>query len=193
VKLALKADRPTIVVGTSVGLVAFAVLYGLLSLWLMRQEYVREIEAIEPRTSRLLGMQGSYQELEVASGAAGSILREIAYPPGRDSASMAAQMQQDVREAMNAAGMSVRGSQILATRQADGYDRLNLDITAEGNIDAFDEALESLESMRPLLFVESVKIKPARTRRTSRGEAPAAGDPRRLSARFSLFALRLHR
>ena len=189
----LKADRPTIVVGTCIGLVGLVVLACIIYFLSLRQEFAREISSIEPRTARLLGILESAEALEEASAAAQLSLRDLAFPSGRDSASVAASLQQSVRELMADAGMSVTGSQILATRSADGYERLTLDITGEGNIEALDVALAELELMRPLVFVESLKIKPLRARR---GNAPAAGDggdPRRLSASFQLFALRLQR
>ena len=192
-KLPLQADRSTIVVGVSLTLVALVFLYVLLLIWSMRQEFAAEIDAVAPHTARLLGMLESYQSLQAASGVAGEMLRDVAYPAGRDSASVAAALQQDVRALMRDAGLTVTGSQILATRRAEGYDRLTLDLSVEGNIDALDTALAELELMRPLLFVESLKVKPERMRssRSRRQQAPEEGDPRRLAARFNLFALRL--
>lgn len=190
---ALRADRPTIVVGTCAGFASILVLACIVYFLSMRQEFVREIESIEPRTARLLGILESAGKLEAASAAAQARLRDLAFPSGRDSATVAASLQQNVRELMNDAGISVTGSQILATRSADGYDRLTLDITGEGNIEALDNTLAELELMRPLVFVESLKIKPVRMRRGSAQTAPEGEDPRRLNARFQLFALRMQR
>ena len=97
---------------------------------------------------------------------------------------------------MAGAGLSVSGSQILPTRKADGFDRLSLDISAQGNVDALDEALLSLELMRPLVLVESLSVKPVRERRRSRSRqrepvAAEPGDQRQLTVRFQLISLRL--
>ena len=122
-------------------------------------------------------------------------LQSQAYTADRDSATTAAAMQQNIRELMITAGLSVSGSQILPARKDEGFDRLSLDISAEGNIDALDDALSGLEDMRPLVFVESVKIKPVRSRptRKRRGEPEVIleGDPRKLTEQFHLFSLRL--
>ena len=195
-KLALKADRPTLVVGCTLGLFLLLVLYWILHFWLLRQDFAEEIESIQPRTARLLGISESHEQLQVASTAARGSLRELAYPAGKDSATAAAAMQQSLRELMAGAGLSVSGSQILPTREADGFDRLSLDISAQGNIDALDEALLRLELMRPLVLVESLSVKPARERRRSRARQrePAAavtGDQRQLTVRFQLISLRL--
>jgi hypothetical protein len=81
--------------------------------------------------------------------------------------------------------------------QSSDFDRLRLDITAEGNIEALDGALASLESLRPLVFVDSLKVTPIRSRNQNRGrlqgveEDSGSEDPRRLTARLQLFSLRL--
>ena len=104
-------------------------------------------------------------------------------------------MQQEIREVMTGAGLSVSGSQILKARQTEGFEQINLDITVEGNIGSLDEAIASLRVLRPLVLVESVNIKPLRTRITRRGREtePQLEDQRKLSARFRLLSLRLLR
>lgn len=192
--LGFQATRPNIVVGCSLVLIALLALYWILHFWMLRQEFAGEIEAVQPRTARLLGIMESFDQLDTATVQVGGVLRELTYPSSRDSATTAAAMQQDIRELMTAAGLSITGSQILPARVADGLDRLSLDITAEGNIDALDEAFESLGAMRPLVFVRSATIKPSRSRARNRRNEPedsAAGDPRKLTARFQVFSLRL--
>lgn len=188
----VKADRSTIVVGISVGFVLLLVLYWVLHFWLLRQGFAREIDAIEPKTARLLGIMQSVDQLNVASNEASARLRELAYGADRDSATTAAAMQQSIRELMSGAGLSVSGSQILPQRKTEAFDRLSLDITAQGNIEALDAVLSGLEAMRPLVFVETLKVNPERSRARGRGQqAEVAGDPRNLTARFQLFSLRL--
>lgn len=191
----IRADRSTFVVGGTLGLVLLLVLYWVLHFLFLRQGFADEIAAIQPRTSRLLGIAASVDQLETANGVAESRLRMLAYSADQDSATSAATMQQSVRELLTAAGLLVVGSQILPQRSFQGFDRLILDITAIGNIDALDEALSSLESVRPLVLVETLKVSPERSRRPARGRPgqPAdtgEGDPRMLTAQFQLFSLR---
>ena len=191
----LKADRPTIVVGATLGLVALLAFYWILQLWSLRSDFVAEIASIQPRTARLLGIAESFDQLELASNGADAVLRDLTYPADRDSPTTAAAMQRDIRELMVNAGLSVSGSQVLPVQKSTGFDRLNLDITAQGNIDELDQTFAGIEALRPLVFVESVNVKPIRVRLSRR--APAAednangDDPRKLTARFQLFSLRL--
>ena len=94
---------------------------------------------------------------------------------------------------MAAAGMSVSGSQIRPRQQEDGFDRLVLDVTAEGNIAALEQALLALEDMRPQVFVTALDLKPARVsrRRSRQSLVEPEGDIRHVTARFELVALRL--
>jgi general secretion pathway protein M len=166
-------------------------LYWVLHFWFLRQGFIDDIEAIEPRTARLLGIMKSVDQLKVASGDAKSRLRELAYGSDRDSATTAAAMQQNIRELMTGAGLSVSGSQILPQRKSEVFDRLSLDIVAVGNIEALDTALAGLEAMRPLVFVETLKVNPERTRgRGRQADAAVVGDPRTVTARLQLFSLR---
>ena len=195
-KLDLKADRPTLVVGGTLLLLLLLVLYWFFHFWMLRQSYVEQIESMQPRTARLLGISDSYKQLQEADIQASRSLLELAYPATRNSPMTAAAMQKSVRELMVGAGLSVSGSQILPARNADGLYRLSLDISAQGNIDALDEALSQLELMRPLVLVESLLVKPARDRRRSRRrqsepEEIVPGDQRKLTVRFELISLRL--
>jgi len=195
-KMKIRADRSTIVVGCTLGLVFLVVAYWVLHFWFLRQEFADEIETIQPKMARLLGIVESADQLEAASALADSRLTMLAYAAEQDSAASAATMQQSVRELMTAAGLSVSGSQILPQRSSRGFDRLGLDITAQGNIDALEEALLNLGSVRPLVFVEALKVSPDRARRARRGRAgeveeEVEGDPRIVTARFQLFSLRL--
>jgi hypothetical protein len=196
-KMGLRMDRTTIVVGGSVGLLLILVLYWVLQFWFMRQDFAEQIATIEPKTSRMMGIMQSAEKLATASEVAQSKLRELSYPADRDAAATAAAMQQNIRELMMGAGLSISGSQILPQLQSSDFDRLRLDITAEGNIEALDSALANLESLRPLVFVESLKVTPIRSRNQNRGrlrgmpEESGTEDPRRLTARLQLFSLRL--
>lgn len=190
-----KADRPTIVVGCTLGLVVLLVLYWILQFWFLRSGFVAEIESIQPRTARLLGIVESFEQLERASTGVNDVLQSLTYPADRGSAATSAAMQQEIRDLMVNAGLSVSGSQILPVRKINDFDHLGLDITAEGNIDDLDVAFAGLDQLQPLVFIESVSVKPIRERRSRRREAEedssSGDDPRKLAARFQLFSLRL--
>lgn len=187
------ANRSLLVVGGTLGLVLLLLIYFAGNLWVIRQGYAQQIESITPRTARLLGILESAGELGAADIDAAEILDEVAYPAFKDAATTGAAMQKEVRELMIEAGMSIAGSQVLPRQAGQGFDRLTLEITAEGNTEALEQVLASLEVMRPLVFVRSLTVKPKRSaRRRSRGaDDMAVGDTRNVNARFQLVSLRL--
>ena len=187
------SQRALIAVGGLLLLVTAIVLYVAIQLLSLRQGYTDTIETIEPRTARLLGVYESAERLSAAGAEAEAKVKQVAYPAMRDSATAAAAMQQDVRERLVEAGMSISGSQIRPRQQDEGFDRLRLDLTAEGNIGSLEAALQALEEMRPLIFITELSVKPARVsrRRSRQAEAQAQGDIRKVSARFELISLRL--
>lgn len=187
------ANRAAVVVAASLAVLLLLVLYGVGNLWVLRQGYVEKIDAIAPRSARLLGMLESAEELRAAESKAAAILEEVAYPALRDAATTGAAMQKDIREVMIEAGMSISGSQLLPRQVEQGFDRLTIEITAEGNTEALEQTLASLELMRPLVFVQTLNVKPARvSRRRTQGAQPVSvGDSRKVAARFKLVALRL--
>lgn len=188
----LRLDRPHLVVGTTVAAVLLLCLYAIVQFWMMRAAYAEEIESIQPRTARLLGIEQSAEDLASAGERADSILGEVAYL-STDSAANAASMQQEIRELMTSAGMSIATSQILSAKQYDGYERLRLDITVEGNVDELDAALAELSLARPLVYIASARVKQYRGsgaisyRRHVQSGNP--DDPRKLTARLELFSL----
>lgn len=187
----LRLDRPHLVVGITVAAVLLACLYAITQFWMLRAAYAEEIANIQPRTARLLGIEQSAEALANAGERAESLLDEVAYLAA-DSATNAASMQQEIRELMTAAGMSIATSQILPPQQYDGYERLRLEITVEGNINQLDEALEELAAARPLVFIESARVKQMRMGGGSYRRHVQSGnpeDPRKLTARLELFSL----
>ena len=87
----IRADRPTMVVGCSLGFVVLLVLYWVVHFWLLRQDFAGEIAAIQPRTARILGIQESFDQLNMAANEADSLLQELVYPADRTSAMTAIQ------------------------------------------------------------------------------------------------------
>lgn len=189
----LKADRPTIVVGLSLLCPVILVIIAIGDFWLLRQQYASEIDNISPRTARLLGFIQTEDQLDTAVARINGGLDAVAYPGDIDSDMTAAAMQQKIREVMTNTGLSVSGSQILPPKEIEGFERLLLNITVEGNIDALDEAISDLRLLRPLVLIEAVNIKPARHSRARRGDEPPpqTEDQRKLSVRFNLLSLKL--
>jgi general secretion pathway protein M len=188
----IKLNRMTLSVGASVGCLVLLALYLVVVFWLLRQTYAHSIDNLTPRTARLQGLIDSEAQLADAAARVEDNLSELTWPGGRDTAMTAADLQQQVRDSIVAAGLTVSGSQILPAQAEHGFERLVLNITATGDIESLDEAIVSLRELRPVVLIETATVRPVRARRTSRRGGDAGGkEERLLSINMRLVSLRL--
>ena len=177
--------RMLIVVGLTLAVVV--ILFSLLldSAWRNVQNYDSQARQLEPRISRLLGVEQSVELLQQADEKIGSQLAVVVYPAVKDVEATGAAMQREIREAMNQAGMTVSGSQILPIKAKKGYDKIVLDITATGSMSAFANALKALKEMTPIVIIETINIKPVKISRRKQMGA------QKVRVRFKVLSLRL--
>ena len=150
------------------GLFLILVLGGLLlAAWSLRQEANERRAEIEPRIARLLGVQAHQEQLEKENAAAKTQLAGLIYPASADATMTGTKMQQDVRTAIEKAGMSIVGSRVRAFKIAEGYDEVSLDLTIEGDMAALELMLLEMPKLRPIVVIEETDIKPKRGRNQS--------------------------
>jgi general secretion pathway protein M len=155
------------IVGITIAVPLLVLVSVLGDFWGTRQEYQRNIDRQEPRVARLQGLIESEKNLKKSSSKARERLLEVVYPQSDDQATIAAALQTRVREVITAAGMTVGNSRILPVKKEDGFERIGLNLTILGGLDALDRALSAITDYSPLLMIESIEIKPARS--SSRG------------------------
>jgi len=157
--------RMLIVVGLTLAMIV--ILFSILAdiAWQKFQDYDASARQLEPRISRLLGVEQSADILVQADEKISAQLAVLAYPAVKDVETTGAAMQRTLREAMKEAGMTVSGSQILPIKVRDGYDKITLDITATGSMESFAATLKSVAEMTPLVMIETINIKPEKQRR----------------------------
>jgi general secretion pathway protein M len=177
--------QAAVLVGLTLALPVFILLYLSVDLLGMRAEYQREIDRLEPRIARLRGLVESEQRLVESSDQIGARLKNLVYPVFDDRAAVSAALQNNVREIASNAGMTVSNSQVLKVRQEEGFERIGLKLTLSGDIVALDTALLDLTTYIPLLLVESIEIWPDR-----RSRAKDASPGQTLTASLQLLSLR---
>nr|WP_241262728.1 type II secretion system protein GspM [Parahaliea mediterranea] len=158
----------------------------VLNLFAMRGEYQAEIDRLEPRIARLVGLRMQEDVLAEAASQVDSKVYDLIYPATDDSASVAASLQKNVRDIFSGAGMTVNNSQILPAKQEGSLEHIVVKITATGSLDALDLALTEVASYRPMLVLESLDAYPMRG-------ASARGDrkPQHVTTNIQVRALRL--
>lgn len=159
-----------ITIGLTLLIPALILLYLSADLWMLRQSSQGEIDRLKPRIARMIGLMESESQLQASAGQLGSHVLNLVYPPTEGSAGVSASLQKNIREIMTNAGLTVSNSRILPLIQEESFDRIGLSLTVSGSLGALDEALLQLEAYTPLVLIESIDIKPLRSRRSSKKE-----------------------
>lgn len=149
------------------------------SLYLDYRATHQQSHDLVPRIARLHGLAESQPLLERVSNEALQQWQGLVYGAQGDAES---QLQQSVRTALQKAGITVAGSQILAAKKDQQFMRLSLDITASGDLESLEQALEALLVLKPLVSIDMLTIQP-QVQRTRRADpAQLIGVRIRLSA-----------
>jgi hypothetical protein len=178
--------KGAIIVALTVAVPLFLTIYFIVSLWSLGQSYQEEIDRLEPRIARFMGvMQAEEQLLESAKKVESRILN-LVYPSTDDPGTVSAALQKNVRGIMSAAGLVVADSRIVPARREGAFDVIGLTVSVTGGIDALDAALLEVVAYTPLLLVSSINVTLARASRRS----GAGQDEQVLTARLHFLALR---
>ena len=159
-----------ITIGLTLLVPVFVLLYISTDLWMLRQSSQGEINRLKPRIARMIGLMESESQLQASAGQLGSHVLNLVYPPTEGAAGVSASLQKNIREIMADAGLAVSNSRILPLIQEENFDRIGLSLTVSGSLGALDAALLQLEAYTPLVLIESIDIKPKRTRRSSKSK-----------------------
>ena len=155
------------IVGLSIAIPLLLLLYILGGFWFLRADYQSEIDRVAPRIARLSGLVQSEEKLKESSSQVGTQIANLVYPATSDRASVAADLQKNVRELVAATGLSVSNSRILPASQTEAFDHVGLSLTVNGELESLDEALGEIASYSPVLMVESFDVRPNRAARRS--------------------------
>lgn len=153
------ADRRA-VVAVAVSLLALALAVGVAAHYVYRKHlWATELmERIEPRYARLLGLRDVSAELKDAIQQAKIAVSKLGHTSDRDAASVGNDLQQVVRRALGAAGLTVASSQVLSPRGEAGYERIVVSVQAEGALSGVQVALAALQAETPRITIESLLL-----------------------------------
>jgi len=140
---------------------------------------------LEPRYARMEGILAAQSELEQAVRQVDVTLGVYLYPADKVLNQAGNEVQQQVRDALSAAGLRVGSSQVLPPKTENpDLDRIQLTIKAEGELLALQAAMVGLKSIKPAIFVDGLSVNVL--------GAPRAEAPQNLSVQLELSAWRVH-
>jgi general secretion pathway protein M len=141
------------------------------------------LEGLEPRYQRLHGLRGAAAEIEQSLAATRAALSRAAYPATHSLDRIGPEVQQRLRVAAEAGGVSVTGSQIVpATTSATadrGLDVVRVVLNIEGDLAQILVMFDKISEHAPAVYLDAFEVRPV-----MRGG-------RRLSARVQYSVLRV--
>lgn len=160
---------------------------GLLALgvqwwWNLHETAARQIETVEPRYARLLGLGNDKTRLQEVTAQVARDIERHAYPGSRDASQAGNDAQQRVRDAFSKSGLDVISIQVLPARATRHFDRIPIAMRVEGELPTMQATLAALPGLSPSLFVEALTVQAANT---------TPGGVARVAVELQLFALRL--
>ena len=177
--------QSALIVAATLVLPLLLIIYGIGSLWVQRFDHQRQIDRLEPRLARMLGVMEYEDQLRQAYDTVDTQVLDMAYPLELKRAAVSADLQKNVLGLVRDAGLAVSNSQVLPARERDGFDYIGLKFTVSGELEALNGALLALSYYTPALLLESIDVWPARA---PRGKAAAE---RKLTATIQLLSLRV--
>ncbi|MGB5409163.1 MAG: type II secretion system protein GspM [Thiogranum sp.] len=145
----------------------------VLPVLLANQHYRDTIDGLESRLQQLqraaaIGdtLQPQYEQLKRWRSS------DAHYLKSNSAALAAAELQRLVKRIIVAKNAEVVSTQILTTRQEEGFDRVSLKVRIRGELENIVQAFHVLESGEPFVFLENVSVRASRGRRVRGQVAP---------------------
>lgn len=153
-------------------------------LWSTYHAYDIAIDDLQTRLGRYTAIARTRLELEARLARIGARpARSTDFLEGEGDAITAAGLQQRVSDIIAKAGARVLVARVLDPETKDGLRRIGLSIQFEGEADALREVLYTLEAGQPILFIDGLEVREARTF----GRRRAKSGPVRLHVKIDLY------
>lgn len=134
-----------------------------MGLWVYNKHQwgLQQLETLEPRYARLLGMRQQQDEIEKTLQTVQAKRGQYIYSGTEASAQIGAAVQQKLRSVMGVAGLSVTSSQVQvkpAEDESSPYEKVVISMTAEGEMSSFHTALQGMYEVRPAISIDELSI-----------------------------------
>ena len=146
--------------------------FSVLPVLLANQHYRDTIDGLENRLQQLqraaaIGdtLQPQYEQLKRWRSS------DAHYLKSNSAALAAAELQRLVKRIIVAKNAEVVSTQILTTRQEEGFDRVSLKVRIRGELENIVQAFHVIETGEPFVFLDNVSVRASRGRRL-RGQTP---------------------
>ncbi|CAN7224015.1 type II secretion system protein GspM [Acidovorax sp. LjRoot129] len=116
------------------------------------------LQELEPRYSRLLGLDAQREDIAAALVKARAARLKYVYPASQEATQAGNAAQQQIRDVLTSAGLQISSSQVLPLKPGKGYDRIPITVRAEGEWLAVQSALAVLSSQAPIIVIDEFEV-----------------------------------
>lgn len=116
-------------------------------------KYLRNMQAVQPRIERMLGLGQSGDTLAQRRQAYQAALDALAYPPDKSGEALQNELSTRVRQAVENSGMTLASLSAQPARVQDGLERYPVALNVQGTLAQFQTMLAALQQP-PRLVVE---------------------------------------
>ena len=109
--------------------------------WMKYQQFQGLLADIEPRYARLLGLLARQNDLQSLGLRVNEHLAQLAFPASLDTAKAGNEAQQRIRSLFTESRLEIISSQVMPPKQETDFDRIQINLRAEGDITALRTAL----------------------------------------------------
>jgi general secretion pathway protein M len=151
-------------------------------LWQKHQWAQQQLDQLEPRHARLLGLQASKDSLAQAHTEAKAQLARWVYPATLDAAQAGNDAQQRIRTLFADSKLDISSIQVLPPNEQKNFDRISVMLRVEGDLVGMQNALSMLESQSPAVWIDAALLQSVGVVKPK--------SAHRLGGQFTFFVLR---
>lgn len=116
------------------------------------------LRSIEPKYARLLGLEASKGQLAQSAEAAQAALTSWVYPATVDATQTANAAQERIRAVFTDNKLDVASIQLTQVKEDGPFDQAGILVKVEGDLIAVQNALTSIDILKPRIVVDSVSF-----------------------------------
>ena len=131
----------------------------------------------------ITGLENRLQQLQRAAAIGGTLqpqyeqlkrwqTTDAQYLKSSSAALAAAELQRLIKRIVVSKNAQVMSTQILTTRQEEGFDRISLKVRIRGELESIVQAFYVIETADPFIFLDNVSVRASRGRRVRGHTSP---------------------
>lgn len=131
----------------------------IVPLWRNHEAYDQRIGELRHQIDRFTLHASQRPALERQRAQMLALYGDGFYLSGQTEALAAAELQRTVRQAVTQAGGELRSTQVMTAEEEEGFQRIAIRVQLRGGINTLRDALYALETGKPYLFVNDLRIR----------------------------------